>query len=155
MNNNGGVKMKTGEKIAKARKNISLTQDQLAEVLDVSRQTISKWESDIAYPEAGKLKLLADTLNVSIDYLLKDEVEETKIPEMKQTSNGYEVDWSKLYPILNKYDKEIDMDYYFDIFGNLIKEAMKKYNYSLEDAMLVLKDVYYKVYLKLKEEENE
>ena len=46
------------------------------------------------------------------------------------------------------------MDYYFDIFGNLIKEAMKKYNYSLEDAMLVLKDVYYKVYLKLKEEEN-
>ena len=147
--------MKTGEKIAKARKNINLTQDQLEEELDVSRQTISKWESDIAYPEAGKLKLLADTLNVSIDYLLKDEVEETKIPEMKQTSNGYEVDWSKLYPILNKYDKEIDMDYYFDIFGNLIKEAMKKYNYSLEDAMLVLKDVYYKVYLKLKEEENE
>lgn len=146
--------MKTGEKIAKARKNINLTQDQLAEILDVSRQTISKWESDIAYPEAGKLTLLADTLNVSIDYLLKDEVEETKIPEMKQTSKGYEVDWSKLYPILNKYDKEIDMDYYFDIFGNLIKEAMKKYNYSLEDTMLVLKDVYYKVYLKLKEEEN-
>ncbi|WP_242987850.1 helix-turn-helix domain-containing protein [Anaerofustis stercorihominis] len=146
--------MKTGEKIAKARKNINLTQDQLAEILDVSRQTISKWESDIAYPEAGKLKLLADTLNVSIDYLLKDEVEETKIPEMNQTSNGYEVDWLKLYPILNKYDKEIDMNYYFDIFGNLIKEAMKKYNYSLEDAMLVLKDVYYKVYLKLKEVEN-
>ncbi|MCR2033455.1 helix-turn-helix domain-containing protein [Anaerofustis stercorihominis] len=146
--------MKTGEKISKARKNINLTQDQLAEVLDVSRQTISKWESDIAYPEAGKLKLLSDTLNVSIDYLLNDEAEETKVPEMKQTSNGYEVDWSKLYPILNKYEKEIYINHYFDLFSNLIKEAMKKYNYSLEDATLVLKDIYYKAYLKLKEEEN-
>ena len=146
--------MKTGEKISKARKNINLTQDQLAEVLDVSRQTISKWESDIAYPEAGKLKLLSDTLNVSIDYLLNDEAEENKVPEMKQTSNGYEVDWSKLYPILNKYEKEIDINHYFDLFSDLSKEAMKKYNYSLEDATLVLKDIYYKAYLKLKEEEN-
>lgn len=44
----GGINMKTSVKIAKARSEINLTQDQLAELLDVSRQTISKWELDIS-----------------------------------------------------------------------------------------------------------
>ena len=54
--------MKIGEKIAKARKDINLTQDQLAELLDVTRQTISKWESNLAYPETSKIAKLRQTL---------------------------------------------------------------------------------------------
>ena len=42
--------MKTGVRIAKARKDINLTQDQLAELLKVTKQIISKWESDLAFP---------------------------------------------------------------------------------------------------------
>lgn len=60
--------MKTSVKIAKARSEINLTQDQLAELLNVSRQTISKWELDISLPDTSKLVKLSKVLNVSIDY---------------------------------------------------------------------------------------
>lgn len=64
--------MKTGEKISKARRSVNLTQDQLAELLELTRQTISKWESDLALPEASKIAKLAEVLKGSCDYLLKD-----------------------------------------------------------------------------------
>jgi len=47
--------MTFGEKISKLRKEYNYTQEQLANILGVSRQSISKWESDIAYPETDKL----------------------------------------------------------------------------------------------------
>ena len=65
--------MKIEEKIAMARRSINLTQDQLAELLEVTRQTISKWESGLAFPETAKISKLADVLKVSCDYLLKDD----------------------------------------------------------------------------------
>ena len=52
---NGGETMTLGEKISKLRKENNYTQEQLAEVLNVSRQAISKWESNITYPETDKL----------------------------------------------------------------------------------------------------
>lgn len=68
--------MTLGEKIAKQRKVQNLTQEQLAQLLGVSRQSISKWESDIAYPETDKLIRLGKIFGCSMDYLLKDEVTE-------------------------------------------------------------------------------
>jgi len=65
------------EKIYKLRKNSGLSQEQLAEQLNVSRQAISKWESGTAVPESEKLVLISNYFGVSVDYLLKDE-EETK-----------------------------------------------------------------------------
>ena len=47
--------MSLGEKIREQRKQAGLSQEQLADILGVSRQSISKWESDIAYPETDKL----------------------------------------------------------------------------------------------------
>ena len=47
--------MTLGEKIAKQRKENNYTQEQLADLLGVSRQSVSKWESDLAYPETDKL----------------------------------------------------------------------------------------------------
>lgn len=66
--------MTLGEKIAKQRKAQNLTQEQLAELLGVSRQSISKWESNLAYPETDKLIRLGSIFHCSMDYLLKDEV---------------------------------------------------------------------------------
>lgn len=66
--------MTTGEKIAKLRKDNNYTQEQLAEVLNVSRQSVSKWESDIAYPETDKLIRLGKLFHCSMDYLLKEEI---------------------------------------------------------------------------------
>lgn len=68
--------MKLGEKIAKQRKELNYTQEQLADMLGVSRQSISKWESDIAYPETDKLIELGKLFDCSMDYLLKEEVTE-------------------------------------------------------------------------------
>ena len=48
-----------------------LTQEQVAEVIGISRQSYSKWEQGQCIPDADKLKLLSDIFNVSIDFLLK------------------------------------------------------------------------------------
>ena len=66
--------MTLGEKITKQRKELNYTQEQLADILEVSRQTISKWESNIAYPETNKLIQLSKIFNCSVDYLLKEEL---------------------------------------------------------------------------------
>lgn len=66
--------MTLGEKIAKQRKELNYTQEQLADILGVSRQSISKWESDIAYPETDKLIELGKLFDCSMDYLLKEDV---------------------------------------------------------------------------------
>ena len=68
--------MTLGEKITKQRKELNYTQEQLADILGVSRQSISKWESDIAYPETDKLIELGKLFDCSMDYLLKEDVTE-------------------------------------------------------------------------------
>ena len=65
--------MTFGDKLANLRKQKNLTQEQLADMLGVSRQSVSKWESDISYPETEKLISLARLFECSTDYLLKDE----------------------------------------------------------------------------------
>lgn len=64
------------EKLYQLRKKSGLSQEQLAEQLNVSRQAISKWESGSAFPESEKLIIISNYFGVSVDYLLKDEVEE-------------------------------------------------------------------------------
>ena len=66
--------MTLGEKIARERKKLNYTQEQLADILEVSRQSISKWESDITFPETDKIIQLSQIFDCSIDYLLKDEI---------------------------------------------------------------------------------
>lgn len=61
--------MTTGEKISKLRRDNNYTQEQLAELLGVSRQAISKWESSLAYPETDKLIRLGELFDCSLDYL--------------------------------------------------------------------------------------
>ncbi|MGN1443646.1 MAG: helix-turn-helix transcriptional regulator, partial [Acutalibacteraceae bacterium] len=56
-----------GEKLKQARKSAGLTQEQLAEKLMVSRQAVTKWESDRGLPDIGNIKRIARLLNVSID----------------------------------------------------------------------------------------
>ena len=64
--------MTIGEKIKTARTENGLTQEELAGKMMVSRQAITKWEADKGIPDVSNLKLLAQLLNVSVDYLLDD-----------------------------------------------------------------------------------
>ena len=72
--------MSLGNKLAEARKKQNLTQEQLAERLGVTRQAVSRWESDAAYPETDKIVRMSHILEVSCDYLLQDGVDETGKP---------------------------------------------------------------------------
>lgn len=65
--------MTTGEKIAILRKKNNMTQEQLAEVLGVARQSVSRWEMDVAFPETEKLIKLSKLWDCSIDFLLSEE----------------------------------------------------------------------------------
>jgi transcriptional regulator with XRE-family HTH domain len=66
--------MYTGEKIANERRKINYTQEQLADYMDVTRQTVSKWETDLAYPETDKIIKMARLFHCTTDYLLCDSV---------------------------------------------------------------------------------
>ena len=68
--------MTFGEKLANLRRAQNYTQEQFANLLGVTRQAVSRWESGIAYPETDKLIKIAEMFDCSTDYLLKDSVEE-------------------------------------------------------------------------------
>ena len=63
--------MSFAENLKQLRKEKQLSQEELAEILDVSRQAVSKWEQGIGYPEVEKLLLLSRKLNVSLDSLME------------------------------------------------------------------------------------
>lgn len=65
--------MAFSEKLYALRKQRGLSQEELAEALDVSRQAISKWESGRALPEAGKLLSVSEYFGVSLDELMKED----------------------------------------------------------------------------------
>lgn len=67
--------MTTGEKLSRLRKEKNYTQEQLADILGVSRQSVSKWESDLAFPETEKLIKISELFDCSLDYLLKENSE--------------------------------------------------------------------------------
>lgn len=65
--------MTTGEKLALLRRQKGMTQEELSEALNVSRQSVSRWEMDAAFPETDKLIRLSKLFDCSIDFLLKND----------------------------------------------------------------------------------
>lgn len=80
--------MKLSEKIIELRKANGMTQEDLASICNVSRQSISKWEADIALPETEKLLILGETFHISMDVLLKDELTLSEIREVHSCGNS-------------------------------------------------------------------
>lgn len=83
----GGDDVTTGEKIAALRKKKNLTQEQLSEILKVSRQSVSRWEMDVAFPETEKLIKLSKILDCSIDFLLSDEMQDNEVAGLRISVN--------------------------------------------------------------------
>lgn len=81
--------MTTGEKLQKLRRENNFTQEDLADILSVSRQTIYNWESNNVYPETEKIIALAKLYRCSVEYLLMDDVEEPRV--VSTTSNDNKV----------------------------------------------------------------
>ena len=80
--------MKIGEKIACLRSAAGLSQEQLAERLDVSRQSVSKWEMDQALPQIDKIIQLCEIFDIKADDLMKEKIE-LKIDSGERKKNKY------------------------------------------------------------------
>ena len=105
--------MTFGEKLQRLRARAGLSQDQLAELLDVSRQAVSKWERNEAMPEAEKIVRISRQFGVSTDYLLLEEREEPETARaqtpaglwgrIKQwyRNKGYLLAWILVAPVLD------------------------------------------------------
>ena len=79
--------MALSENLYTLRRKSGLSQEQLAEQLNVSRQAISKWEAGQSIPESDKLLSISNYFNVSLDYLMKDETQDT-ISEKEQINTS-------------------------------------------------------------------
>lgn len=99
--------MKLSEKIKTYRKTFDLSQEQLAEKLNVSRQVITKWETEGGLPEISNLKALAELFNVSVDYLLDDnKIIEYPILKEKYTIEGKKNNFNNRYDYVVSLLKE-------------------------------------------------
>ena len=113
------------ERIAMLRKEKKVSQEELADVLNTSRQAISKWERGEAYPDIDKLKDLAIYFNVSIDYLLDYDMASSSISSFMERLNTESKDKSftitvvEIKSILSKNTNNFDLlisviDYLFN-----------------------------------------
>ena len=140
--------MSLGSSLFRARKNKGLSQEAAAEKLGVSRQTISKWETDETLPDIRQAKGLAVLYGQSLDELIEFDLEVQEIQEaIERTSEAVteKVDltkaWSKKYPILARYQSEVDTAPYAEGLERLLEELRRQYGYGELDAFLVLKDI--------------
>ena len=89
--------MTTAEKLVSLRKEKGLSQLQLAEEINVSRQAISRWEVGLAVPSREKLRALSELYNVSVDYLLSDKTAEDMEKCMGVTEETQDIQTKKSF----------------------------------------------------------
>lgn len=107
---NGGNAMAFGERLQEVRKRSGLTQEEFAEQLQVSRQSVSRWESGRGYPEMEKIIFICNRYGVTMDELFKEEVPTpgeppVEAPLLSARTLGSEL--SNLYANLSPYNKSI------------------------------------------------
>ena len=83
--------MTLGQKLKALLKESRMTQEDLAEQLEVSRQAVGKWVNDKGIPEVGKLVQISDLFDVSLDYLLKEDGTEKNVPSTAETGASRQV----------------------------------------------------------------
>ncbi len=140
--------MSLGEKLLYLRKQAGLSQEDVAEKLGVSRQTVSKWETDQTVPELIKAKLLSQLYNVSYDYLISGSHiggDVTSI-EMIVDEIDWTSAWSKKYPILSSYQGIKGIDTYIEKISELYDAFKNEFGFNDSDTVLVLKDILYQKY---------
>ena len=126
------------DKIIEERKKNGWTQEDLAQKLGVSRQSVSKWESAGAIPDLKKIIQLADLFGVSTDYLLKDEVEKENDFDLIAI---FEEQFARaLSPIeINIIKEWKNSNYSDDMIVKALKEAVKSqvFNFRYIERILI------------------
>ena len=142
--------MNLGNNLFQARKKAGLSQESVAEKLGVSRQTISKWETDETIPDIYQTKKLAKLYNLTLDELIDFDIDIKEIEEIikntdeeKESKINWTNAWSKKYPVLKNYTQQVDISKYSTIIRKLLNSLKDNYGFNELDSMLVLKDILY------------
>lgn len=145
--------MSLGNSLFTARKKAGLSQEAAAEKLGVSRQTISKWETDETLPDIRQSKRLAVLYGLSLDELVDFDVDVKEIEtviERTSEETQKKIDWTgvwaRKYPILAQYTEQVRTEDYTVPLRELLDRLRRDYGYSRLDAFLVLKDILGKLY---------
>lgn len=122
----------------------------MAKKLGVSRQTISKWETDETIPDIYQSKKLAKLYNLTLDELIDFDIDIKEIEEIikntdeeKESKINWTNAWSKKYPVLKNYTQQVDISKYSTIIRKLLNSLKDNYGFNELDSMLVLKDILY------------
>lgn len=142
-----------GSSLYNARKKSGFTQEQVAEHLGVSRQTISKWELNETLPDICQSKRLAEFYHVTLDELIEYDADVQEIQRVIQHTKEetqQKIDWTKLwgqkYPVLTTYQQKVELDRYKAPLRELLADLRNEYGYNKQDAFLVLKDILAKLW---------
>lgn len=137
--------MTIGNKLSTLRKKAGLSQEDVAEKLDVSRQTVSKWENDQSTPELIKAKMLSELYCVSYDYLISGSEQPSDVTSIEHIVD--EIDWSKAwskkYPILESYHGTDGIENYVKMINDMYDKFKNEYQFNDTDTVLILKDILY------------
>lgn len=145
--------MSLGSSLYQARKKSGLSQENVAEKLGVSRQTISKWETDDTLPDIRQSKRLAVLYGVTLDELIDYDFDEQQAAQMiesvsdeAQAKIDWNKVWSKKYPVLAAYHERVKLDDYAPQLREMLTQLRVDYGYNHTDALLVLKDILARVW---------
>ena len=143
-------RMNLGNKLFQARKKVGLSQETVAEKLGVSRQTVSKWETDETVPDIYQAKKLAKLYNLTLDELIEFDIDVKEIEEVIKNTNeekeakiNWTNAWSKKYPVLATYQNKVDILKYAIEIRKMLDNLGDEYGYNTLDSMLILKDILY------------
>ena len=145
--------MSLGSSLYNARKQSGLSQEEVAGKLEVSRQTISKWETDETLPDIRQSKGLAMLYHLTLDELIEYNFDEQQARQMNESVSDKaqeKIDWnrvwSKKYPVLAEYHKTVRVEDYAPTLREMLTQLRVTYGYNDTDALLVLKDILARVW---------
>lgn len=145
--------MSLGSSLYHARKKSGFSQENVAEKLGVSRQTISKWETDETLPDIRQSKRLAVLYHMTLDELIEYDFDEQQaqqmiesVSEQAQAKIDWNKVWSKKYPVLATYHQKVRIQDYAPALREMLTRLRVEYGYNNTDALLVLKDILARVW---------
>ena len=140
--------MSLGSSLYHARKKSGLSQENVSEKLGVSRQTISKWETDETLPDIRQSKRLAVLYHMTLDELIEYDFDEQQAQQMidgvsdeAQSRIDWNKVWSKKYPVLATYHEKVRISDYASELREMLTRLRVEYGHNSTDALLVLKDI--------------
>ncbi len=150
------MNLKISKKISEIRNSNKLTQEDLAEILGVARQTISNWENDKCYPDIETIILISDKFNISLDILLKEDKEMIKkIDKSVRLNKINKKIWMILvilvivlfflgykFYLFNKYNVYSDSDLKFSIQELIVNVDKSIANRDFEDMHIFIPEEY-------------